>query len=282
MLLITPDKRRNSMDDKMIAPHITNRDIQIAPQVIQSADIARRVAEVQGEIMIAQAFPRNETQVYEKIIKECESNKALAMQALYSYPRSGKAVTGPSIRLAEALARNWGHMDMGIREINQDNGSTEMEAYAWDKQTNVRDSRRFMVKHERTTKQGTNKLTDGRDIYELSANMGARRKRACILSIIPGYLVDAAVEACRKKLASSELSTPERIREMVTKFGKNFSVSVDMLEKYLGHSVDDISKDEIIDLVQVYNSLKDGVHKRDDWFKTDNNKVAIDQLAVPK
>lgn len=269
-------------DQKTMALHKPN-ELTINTQSITSGDIARRVAEVQGEIMIAQAFPRNETLVYEKIIKECESNKALAEQALYSYPKAGKAVTGPSIRLAEVLARHWGHLDMGIREINQDNGSTEMEAYAWDKQTNVRDSRRFHVKHERYTKKDGNvKLTDGRDIYELGANMGARRKRACIFSIIPGYLVDAAVEACRRKLSSSEVSTPERVREMVTKFGKNFSVGVDMLEKYLGHTVETVDKEEIIDLGLIYNSLKDGNTKREDWFKTDVVKAANDQMTILK
>jgi hypothetical protein len=279
-ILSTREYRGLKMNDKTIAP-ISDRNLSLTPQAITSADIARRVAEVQGEIMIAQAFPRNETVVFEGILRECESNRALAEQALYSYPRGGKAVTGPSIRLAEALARHWGHLDMGIREISNESGSTEMEAFAWDKQTNVRDSRRFMVKHERSTKQGTTKLTDGRDIYELGANMGARRKRACILSIIPGYLVDAAVEACKRKIASSELSTAERIRKMVTSFGKEFSVSVEMLEKYLGHTMDDISKDEIVDLVQVYNSLKDGMTKRDDWFKPEINKT-VEQLAVPK
>ncbi len=48
------------------------------------------------------------------------------------------------------------------------------------------------------TRSGGYKLTDDRDIYELEANMGSRRLRACILQIIPGDVTSAAVAACRK------------------------------------------------------------------------------------
>ena len=45
-------------------------------------------------------------------------------------------------------------------------------------------------------------ITDDRDIYELEANMSARRIRACILQMIPGDVTDAAVAACRKTASS--------------------------------------------------------------------------------
>ena len=44
--------------------------------------------------------------------------------------------------------------------------------------------------------------TEDRDIYELEANMSARRIRACILQMIPGDVTDAAVAACRMTASS--------------------------------------------------------------------------------
>lgn len=41
-------------------------------------------------------------------------------------------------------------------------------------------------------------LTDSRDIYEATANFGARRMRACILGVIPGDVVDMAVNECKE------------------------------------------------------------------------------------
>src|SRR5690606_13682459 len=117
----------------------------------------------------------------------------LAQQAIYAYPRGPQTVTGPSIRLAEAMAQAWGNLDCGIREISQADGVSVAEAYAIDLETNIRISKTFHVRHVRDTKQGKKRLTDSRDIYELVANQGARRLRACILGILPGDVVDAAV-----------------------------------------------------------------------------------------
>lgn len=257
--------------------------LQMNPVMGMNADIARRVAEVQGEIMIAMSMPRNEMQCLAGIVKECETNKHLAEQALYAYPRGGQTVTGPSIRLAEVLARHWRHMDFGTREISNDAGQTEMEAFAWDKQSNLRVSKRFMVKHERSTKKGTNQLTDQRDIYELGANLGSRRVRACILQVIPGYVVDRAVEACKKRLKTFEVPIGERVANMVQAFSK-FSVNVEMIENYIGHKLEIATPDDIVNLTQIFNSLKDGQSKREDWFnlKVNASKSFNEGLQIEK
>ena len=139
-----------------------------------------------------------------RIMRACE-RPFLAEQAMYAYPKGGKLVTGASIRLAEVLAQNWGNVDCGVREISQDGGSSIAEAYAVDLETNVRISKTFHVPHTRDTKQGKKRLTDSREIYELVANQGARRLRACILGIVPEDVVDAAVERCGKTLESSDV-----------------------------------------------------------------------------
>ena len=56
----------------------------------------------------------------------------LAQSAVYSYARGGTSVTGPSIRLAEMLAQNWGNIQYGIRELSSENGESTVEAFAWD------------------------------------------------------------------------------------------------------------------------------------------------------
>ena len=53
------------------------------------------------------------------------------------------------IRLAEELARCWGNIDYGLRELSRRAGESEMEAYAWDLETNTMSSQKFTVKHIR-------------------------------------------------------------------------------------------------------------------------------------
>ena len=53
----------------------------------------------------------------------------LAESAVYEYPRGGERVTGPSIRLAETVARYWGNLDYGITELDQRQGESTVMAY---------------------------------------------------------------------------------------------------------------------------------------------------------
>ena len=110
--------------------------------------ISRQAQEVQAAMVIAKKFPRDEVQSFNRIMKACQ-RKTLAEQAMYEYPRGGTKVTGPSIRLAEAMAQNWGNLDYGIVELEQKNGESQVMAYAWDLETNTRQTKIFSVPHIR-------------------------------------------------------------------------------------------------------------------------------------
>ena len=91
--------------------------------------ISRQAQEVQAAMVIAKKFPRDEVQSFNRIMQACK-RKTLAEQAMYEYPRGGTKVTGPSIRLAEAMAQNWGNLDYGIIELQQKSGESQVMAYA--------------------------------------------------------------------------------------------------------------------------------------------------------
>jgi len=92
---------------------------------------SRATAESQAGFIVAQKFPRNATLAVNRILDMCK-RETLAEQAAYSYPRGGVVVTGPSIRLAEAIAQQWGNMQIGIRELEEVGDSTTMLAYCYD------------------------------------------------------------------------------------------------------------------------------------------------------
>ena len=161
----------------------------VAPKTSQTEMMVnRQTQEVQGAIFMAKKFPRDEYEAIDKIRRSCQ-RATLAEQAIYSYPRGGQNVSGPSVRLAESLAQNWGNIDYGSIELEQKDGKSEMMAYAWDLETNTRVTKIFGVEHKRDTRNGSYALTDSRDIYEATANFGARRMRACILGVIPASVL---------------------------------------------------------------------------------------------
>jgi hypothetical protein len=238
-----------------------------APQredTLAKAQSARELAEVQGMILLAKRFPRDEKKAADNLLKAC-CRQTLAEQALYQYTRGGTDVTGPSIRLAEAAAQCWGNVSFGVREIDQNGPESTVEAFAWDMENNVRQVKVFRVSHVRHTKKGSYVLEDPRDIYEMVANQGARRVRACILGVIPGDVIEAAVNQCDVTLATKTPVTPERIKGMVEAFGA-FGVTQAMIEARWRRRVDTATPALLAQMGKIHNSIRDGMSRPEDWF----------------
>ena len=126
-------------------------------------EASRAIAEAQGKLVIAKRFPRNEIQAFANMKKACQRT-GLANKAFYSYPRGNETVSGPTIRLAEELARCWGNIDFGIKELSQDNGKSEMQAYAWDLETNTMSVQNFTNPHAKEVRGKIKTLTSLRDM----------------------------------------------------------------------------------------------------------------------
>lgn len=240
---------------------------QVAKSVTTEAMISRQAQEVQAAMIIAKRFPRDEYAAYNRIMTAC-TRKNLAESSMYQFPRGAEKVSGPSIRLAEVLAQCWGNIDFGVMELEQRPGESTAMSYAWDLETNVRQTKIFTVKHERKAKGSIVKLTDPRDIYELVANNGARRVRACILGIIPGDIVDKAVEKCQQTLLG-DTSEPlaDRLKVVVAAFDKEYKVSIEQIEEHFGYKITAFTEHDLVKLKKIGMSLRDGMAKREEYFK---------------
>lgn len=232
------------------------------------AEIAasREAQEVQVAMLAAQRFPRDEVEAYNRIMNDCQ-RKSLAELSMYEYPRGGQMVNGPSIHLARALKRGWGRIDSGFKILEQTPTESTVMVYAWDLETNCRETKVFTVRHVRETKKGAYPLTDSRDIYEMIANQAARRERSCILSVIPQDIVDAAIGQCQVTLNSGgKKPLADTIRDMVRYFQEEYGVTAEMLEKYIGCKKEAFSQQSVVRLRNVYNALKDGSASVEQYF----------------
>lgn len=247
-----------------------NTALSLSSQSSTSSQIAkeqsRQIAEVQASLTIAKNFPRNVTQSIDRIVNSC-SRVNLAENSMYQYSKGGSKISGASIRLAEAVAQQWGNLEYGIRQVEQTDDYTVTECYCWDMETNVRQSITVQTKHERYSKKnGRQKIEESREVYELVANNSARRLRKAIMGVIPQDVFDTALEACEKTLHTKVDLTPDRIKELQEKFNKEFSVTRDMLEKRIQCKIERITPKQFIDLGRIFNSMKDGMSDVNDWF----------------
>jgi len=225
---------------------------------------SRAAQEVQAALVIAKRFPRDFEKVKAKVLRAC-SRPGLARESGYLYPRGGELVSGPSIRLAEVLAQNWGNLDFGIVEVEQVAGKSVMQTYAWDLESNARQTKVFTISHQRHTRSGSYTLTDSRDIYELTANQGARRLRACILGIIPGDLQDEAQDECDKAMLVGHTLEEWRV-SLVKWFGDAFGITLEQLEHRVKTESTKWKEHETVMLMKIYRTLKDNQASVGDYF----------------
>ena len=234
---------------------------------------AREMQAVQAMVLMAKKFPRNEGQCVDKIINAC-TRPGLAETALYQYARGGANVSGPTIRLAENIAKCWGNVEYGVCELSSENGESSMQAFAWDLETNVRVTKTFKVQHGRYSKsKGVTDLVDPRDIYENNANNSARRVRACILGLIPQDVNETAVKQVGVTLNASEDCSADAIKGMVKAF-EEAGVTKDMIEEFIQRKISVMTPALKIRLRNIYASLRDGMSKVEDWFTVSGASIS--------
>jgi hypothetical protein len=235
---------------------------------------SRAVAEVQAAVVVAQQRPRDVT----KAISEMRASTGmpyLAERAFFRFPRGGQTVSGKSVHLARELARCWGNIVYGVKELSRDDahGQSEMMAYAWDIETNARNETVFIVPHLRDKRGGPERLVDMRDIYENNANNGARRLRECILGVLPPWYVEEAADRCMTTLKDGGgKPLVQRIADCIAKF-EAIGVTKGQLEQRTGRKAADLTAEDVAQLGVIFKSIQRGEIDRHDEFPREERQT---------
>jgi hypothetical protein len=228
---------------------------------------SRAIAEVQAAVLVAMNYPRDQQAAIRAMRDTC-SNPRLAAAAFFAFPRGEERVSGPSVHLARELARIWGNISHGVAEMVRDDehGQSEMQAYAWDLETNTRVATTFIVPHKRDTRLGVKDLVDMRDIYENNANNGARRVRECIFAVLPRWYSDEAQELCAKTNEhGGGRPLQQRIAAAIEAYA-TLGVSEEQLVERLGRVTSRWTGQDLAQLQTLHSSLQRGEVDRDVEF----------------
>lgn len=215
---------------------------------------SRAIAEVQAAVLVAQQVPRDIGRAKAEMRDACGSEE-LASRAFYSVKNRG---SGPSVHLAKELANIWGNIDYGVHEIRRDDaaGMSEIRAYAWDQQRNVRSSRTFQVPHARMKDGQRKPLTDLQDVYLNNQNIGARAVRECIFNSLPRSFVDEAQAICRRTLEQgSGEPLEDRIAKMIGAF-KALGVTQAQMETKTGSKRTAWTAADVAEFGIIYQSIQ--------------------------
>lgn len=225
---------------------------------ITQVEKSRAIAEVQAAVTVAKQFPRDTNQALENMRELC-SRLAVAQRAFYSVPKRG---SGLSVHIARELARLWGNVDYGVRELhrNDEAGESEMQAWAWDQQENVRSTRSFIVPHARMSNRQRVTLTDLGDVYLNNQNQGAKAVRECIFTMLPGWLKTEAEMLLRETLERGDGKPIEKRREDAVDRFAELDVNQAQLERYMRKELGRWGARDLAELEKAFMSItQDGI-----------------------
>jgi hypothetical protein len=155
-------------------------------------------------------------------------------------------------------------------------GQSEMQAFAWDVQTNSRNSSTFIVPHRRDTKDGPKQVTDMRDIYELNTNNGSRRVREAIFAILPPWFVEEAKDLCNATLRNGGGKPLNvRVADAIKAF-EGLGVTVDRIENRFERASDKWTEHDVAQLLVIFKSIQRGEVTVEDEFPAP--RVSADEL----
>ncbi len=248
---------------------------------------ARAVAEVAAAVRVARDFPRDEALAREKMRRAC-GTRALADRAFYSLPRAGGRVEGSTVHLAREIAACWGNIDYGIRELRRDDaaGVSEMQAWAWDQESNVRSSRSFVVPHAIMSGKGADKrrkaLTDLGDIANNNNSVAARAVRETIFTVLPMWFVSEAEEIASAVLRGEHPSNEQRPADAAQQIIDGFAgwgVTVAQLESYVALPRSEWSPQTIGALRVLGGEIQRGEKRVEDEFPAPDKRVTADEIT---
>lgn len=242
-------------------------------ETASTAVAAQATAAVQARYLMALKKPRDLDDVRVKLLKECDRPR-FAEVARYRKPVGGSAVEGPSIRFAEAALRCLGNVMPDASVVYDDKAKRIVRVMVTDLESNLtystdvtiaktveRSSAKGQVLGTRVNSYGKTtyilEATDD-DLINKQAALTSKALRGLALRILPGDILDEAMERVLDTLDRADKADPEAARKKLVDSFVALGVKPSDLKQYLGHDLAQSSPAEMQELRAVYAALRDG------------------------
>jgi hypothetical protein len=239
-------------------------------------------AEIDTQIATARSYPRSIKRATDDILSLATLDDETAAECMYALPRGGKAIQGPSIRLAEIIQQAWGNNRVAARVVHVDRHEkyVEAEGIFHDLETNSA----TMARVRRRIVKSNGRIYDD-DMIIVTGNAACSiAKRNAILGGVPKPIWRRAYEAAQK-VVSGSVETLSATREKSLKAFANFGVKPDQVFEALGLAgAEDIGLEHIPVLRGMFSALKNGEATVEEMFakpgaKATQHEVIKDPLS---
>jgi len=276
-----------------------NAVVTADPASMAAAEAAKQ--RIQSALIIAMNRPRNQDTARTAILKEC-SRPSFAEKAQYSKPVGNRKIVGPTIRFAEVALRCWGNVSSQSNVVYEDNKMRRVQVTVTDLETNNYYSKEFNLSKtvERKDKRGREVLSErtnsyGDRVYVVVAtedelqNKEASQVSKSIrnegLRLIPGDIIEDCLIRANETIRKGITDDPDRAKKNVIDAFSTVGVKPLELEKFLGHSLDQIVPDEIANLRIIFRSINDGESRWNEHLalatKSESESPAVESIGKP-
>ena len=223
---------------------------------IHGPDAVERISRVDIDIQISTAkkYPRSEKECGNKMVALATVNDDVAAECYYHLERDGKAIEGPSIRMAEIALSKWGNCRVAANVVEIGREFVVAEGVGWDLENNVGVKTQC---RRRLTRRDGSRYSD--DMIAVTSNAACSiAMREAIFKLVPRALVTRAYEAAKRIAVGDKSKLPQRIDKMFERY-KTIGVTEPMILEFLKKpGRNEISQGDIERLIGTYTSLMDG------------------------
>jgi len=211
-------------------------------------------SEIDQQIATAHQFPRSIKTFLNEARQLVTLSESVAGECIYSLPRGGKNIEGPSARFAEIMIHSWGNCRVGARVVHEDAVFVTAQGIFHDLEKNSAIT--YEVKRRIIDKNGRRFKPDMIGVTSNAACSIALRNAA--LKGVPKALWSELYEEARH-IVMGDIKTLSNRRAEMLAYLTRFGVTPDVAFQFLGvQGEEDITLDHMATLRGLASSLKEG------------------------
>jgi len=223
---------------------------------VQMIEASQR-AEIDTQISTAKTYPRDLRRTIDNAVAIATMDMDTAQSCGYAVPRAGKNISGPSVHLARIIAAEYGNLRVEAKVVSITSTQVISQAVCFDLEKNY--AVKIEVRRNIIGKFG--RFND--DLITVTGNAAnAIAYRNAVFAVIPKSMVDKVYKAARNLITgdlSDEVKLIKKRKTVIAGFHDTYGVTEKELIEVLGlNTVNQIKSDEIVTLIALAQSLKDG------------------------
>ena len=228
--------------------------------------------------------PRDPNAAIETSKNIATQSQEVAEACMFAMPRGGKTIEGPSVRLAEIIASQWGHVMTQARVLVIGDREITAQGRCVDLQTG--NAVEVEVRRRITDKNGK-RYND--DMITMTGNAAcAIAFRNAVFKVIPAALVQGVYNAVKDKAIGALDKIASRRDDVVGRLRKAFHISDERIMAAVGvKKLEDIGATEIETLLGYGTAINNGEARAQDVFpapgaqKTSDLNATLSNVPTP-